>query len=121
VRSIFEKQGIDCEFPDLMEPLVLIKKAYIDEHGEIVGATVARVEAEVYLFLDPEAPIKQKVEVMTDLNAALCSDAYMQGLDTLTCRLPPGLEDRFRRRLKLMGWEPERNEWQGWGRRLTGN
>lgn len=119
VRSIFEKQGIDCEFPDLMEPLVLIGKVYHDSNGEIIGATIARIEAEVYLFIDPETPAKHKVEVMAELDAALCSDAYIKGLDCLTCRLPPGMEERFRRRLIQMGWSKNRAGWAEWGKMLV--
>jgi hypothetical protein len=120
VRSIFEKQGIDCEFPDLMEPLALVKKVYHDSNGEIVGATIARIEAEVYLFIDPQAPAKLKVEVMAELNAALCHDSYMQGLDCLVCRIPVDIEKRFKRRLKLMGWNRDRPGWAEYGIVLTG-
>jgi len=118
VEKIHDSMGIDYKLPDLMEPLALVKKVATDETGKVMGATICRLEAEVYLWLDPEIDIQQKVEVMAELNGAICEEAWLKGLDTLTCRLPPGMEAKFQRRLKLMGWERERTGWMGWGRRL---
>lgn len=122
IQVIHEKTGFDYNMPDLLvDPLVLVKKVYVDSSGKVVAAAICRIEAETMLWLDPDTPTEEKVEVMAELNVAICQDAYLEGLDTLTCRLPPGIEDKFQKRLKLMGWERNRPCWSEWGRRLKGN
>ncbi len=118
IEHIHQEMGIDYKFPDLTNPLVLIKKIAVNDEGKVIGATICRLEAEVYLWLDTETPIEDKVEVMKELNSSITQEAWVKGLDTLTCKLPPGMEEKFQRRLKLMGWEADRPGWVGWGRRL---
>lgn len=114
LERMHEDNGFDYLMPDLTNPLVITKKVVLNDEGQIIGAAYTRIQAETFLLLDTSLDASGKVEAINAVDAPLVADSQEQGLDQLVAYLPPKLEDRFNKRLKLLGWSPARDGWKPW-------
>jgi len=105
--------GIDYQMPNLDGPLFPIKKVS-DVDGQVRGALALRLCAETFLWLDQQRRPQEKMQTMRELQSAVLADAWKNGLDEIHAAIPP---IGFDRRLKQLGWEPDRNGWVLWTRR----
>jgi len=108
LEEIHEASGFDYTFPDLDDPLFVVKKVS-DESGVHHGIAV-KIEATVYLWVDARhgTPLDRWLQIQELVEAAK-KEAWEKGLDTLTCVVPPEIEKRFAKRLKQIGMERDRN------------
>jgi hypothetical protein len=120
LKQIHEEMGFDYKMPDLSSPLVLTKKAITDASGKIIGACYTLLQAETYLLLDPELSPSEKVAAITEVDREVAGESYEKGLNSLVCYLPPGVEEKFQKRLLACGWLPARKDWVTWFKDLTG-
>lgn len=108
--------GLDYKLPDLSSPLFIIRE--VAEHeGQIIAAGVVRLEAELYVWVDREVGTpKDRWEAVKQLNETAMSKAYWEkGLDNAVLWCPPEIEKSFGKRLKALGFTPDRG-WRSWSR-----
>ena len=115
IQRIHEQVGLDFKMPDLGDPLFVVRKV-LEVNGVIVGATVARVEFEVYLWLDPELNPAEKNAAMHLMQPELVRDCRLLGAENLVCWIPENVEKKFAKRLNELGWKLDRDGWRTWSR-----
>jgi hypothetical protein len=117
VKELHERMGLDYRLPDLESPLFIIRKV-VEVDGEIVAITAARVEAELYLFVDHEvADPEQRWEALKILNKAVLDEAYWEkGLNNVVLWCPVEIEKSFGKRLKELGFSRDREGFHSWSR-----
>lgn len=117
IEGLHDTAGLDYRMPDLNSPLFVLKHgAY--ENGRLVGAAGLRIQAEAYLWLDPQAPVELRYEVVLALSRSLAEAAWRVGLDCVVAWLPPGLPQKFKNLLVKLGWSPDRDGWQSWTKEI---
>jgi len=107
IAEIHQKMGLDYKMPNLESPLFLVQKL-VECDGKIVAACTLKIEAEAYLWVDPELSAREKVEAMTGMQEHAIAEAWEQGLDGVHCWVPEAVENRFSKRLKAMGFSRDR-------------
>jgi hypothetical protein len=115
LQRIHEQMGLDYRMPDLNDPLFVVRKV-LEVGGEVVGATVARVEFETYLWLDNALNPAEKNAAMHLLQPALLKDSRLLGAENLVCWVPENVEKKFAKRLAELGWKRDRDGWHTWSR-----
>ena len=119
LEEIHNATGFDYKLPSLDSPLVLSKKVALDDRGTVIGTLYIKLQGEAFLSLDPHLDPQQKMETIHALNDPVVAECYSLGLDQLVASLPPGIEEVFQKRLKLLGWEPTRENWKPWSKDLV--
>lgn len=111
LEQIHRARGIDYIFPDLENPLFLVKKvAEID--GRVQGALVLKGCAETMLLLEKGKP-QDTFAAMRELQEVVLREAYAKGLDEIHAAVP---EIGFDKRLLQLGWEKDRPGFHLWTR-----
>ena len=111
IRRIHYAMELDYKFPDLENPLFLVKKV-AEKDGKPFGALALRICAEAMLWLDKGHP-KERYDTMKSLQDEVMAEAYLKGLSDVFADVP---NIRFDKRLKELGWEPNRPGWALWSR-----
>ena len=115
LRLIHQASRIDYLFPDLENPLFVNKLVSVRD-GKLIAAGLHRVCYETVALVDPHAAPQEKWAALGELNEALSTRAFWQGLDLTHASIPPiGFEKRLRR----LGWEPDREGWRLWSRKTN--
>lgn len=114
LERLHSENGFDYKMPSLDSPLVLTKKVVFSDDGRIIGACYTKVQAETFLLLDTDLDPSGKVAAINAMDAPVIVESQEQGLDQLVAYLPPGIEERFEKRLRLLGWSPMRENWKPW-------
>ncbi len=87
--------------------------------GHVVMAALLRLTCEAYLLVDPAAGTpRQRWQGIVALERAMQQEAYRKGLDDAHCWLPPGIAQRFGRRLRRLGWVRD-DDWTPYCKRLA--
>lgn len=118
IVRIHESSQFDYKMPDLSSPLFIVKQVCRDG-GRVLGAYGLRVQAETYLWLDPEMPLRLKYEVILGLSRSLALEAWRVGVDCAVAWLPPNIPPSFCRLLGHLGWSSDRKGWQSWSKEIT--
>ena len=119
VERIHREQGMDYKFPDIDQPLFIIKKVAVNENGDVIGAELLRIQAEAYLMLSPDLDPVQKMNVIGELSPAVEQEAFKQGLDDICAYIPEDIDKKFSKRLLSLGWNKIRTGWNCWVRELN--
>ena len=119
LTQIHNNMGFDSKLQDLEAPLILTKKVVTDANGTVIGACYTKLQAETYLLLDPALSPADKVDVIHRVDDEVANESYGKGLDQLVAYLPPGIETKFHKRLRQLGWSPARDDWKPWSKELT--
>jgi hypothetical protein len=114
IEQIHAKMGMDYQLPDLGQPLFFVRKVTEDESGQVIGACFLKIAAECYLWLDPDLAPKAKMETMQQMQPEVFRAAWMNGIDDIEARIPETIEQRFHKRLRQLGWTPNREGWHPW-------
>jgi hypothetical protein len=112
LEAIHAAQGIDYRFPDLDHPLFFVRKV-ICNGDKILGSLVLKICAEAYLLLDGQQEPQEKLTEMQLLQSSVLNEAYAKGLDEIHAAIP---EIGFDKRLRQLGWNPDRDGWHLWTR-----
>lgn len=116
IKRIHDLKNIDYAFPDLKQPLFLVKKVAVDD-GKVIMAVGGYIQAETYLWMDPEwSDPHTRLEVMQQLQDSFLDELNLQGVDCCVCYVPEHIEKSFAKRLDALGWEPNREGWRCWNR-----
>jgi hypothetical protein len=108
LEAIHETSGLDYLFPNLADPLFVVKKVF-DDQGVKQGMAI-KLQAEVYLWIDhAKGTPSERWEEFQRMVVEVKNSAYKNGLDTLICVLPPELEKQFSKRLRQIGMTRDRD------------
>lgn len=113
VKMFHVESGIDYQMPNLDGPLFPVKKV-CEVEGQVVGALALRLCAETYLWLDQQRRPQEKLQTMKALQSEVLAEAWKNGLDEISASVP---SIGFDRRLRQLGWLPDREGWRLWTRR----
>jgi hypothetical protein len=109
VRAMHAAQGFGYEFPDLGDPLFLLRSV-VEEEGRPRMAAFLRLTAEAYLLADPrEGSPRQRWRWLLALHEYTRQEAAARGLADVQAFLPPRVARAFGRRLAALGWR--RDPW----------
>jgi hypothetical protein len=104
VRAMHAAQGFGYAFPDLADPLFLVR-CVLEEDGRPRMAAFLRLTAEAYLLADPrEGSPRQRWRCLLALHEAVRQEAAERGLADVQAFLPPRVARAFGRRLAALGW-----------------
>jgi hypothetical protein len=112
IEAIHRASGLDYNLPDITGPLFLNRIVSTDG-SNIVAAALHHICYETWALVDPGARPQEKWAALREINDELSNRAYWQGLDLTHASVPP---IGFDRRLRLLGWEPDRDGWRLWSR-----
>jgi hypothetical protein len=117
IRGLHTRLGFDYKMPDLNSPL-FVCKTVVEHELEIKMAAVLKIQAEAYLWLDPEwGTPRERWMSLQLLHENMRAEADSMGIEEVMCCIPPELEARFAKRLKSMKWQKDR-EWPTWTRTI---
>jgi len=104
LRAMHAAQGFGYGFPDLNDPLFLVRSV-VEEEGRPRMAAFLRLTAEAYLLADPaEGTPRQRWRWLLALHEAVRQEAASRGLSDVQAFLPPRVARAFGRRLAALGW-----------------
>jgi hypothetical protein len=111
IRAIHAASGFDYICPNFPgNPRFPIQRV-ISNQGQFIAASLVKVEAEVYLFMNHEhGTPEERWQGLQLLHADVVNRARIIGFDSLLCAVPPEIEKSFGPRLKELGWDKDR----GW-------
>jgi hypothetical protein len=116
LRAMHAAQGFGYAFPDLADPLFLVRSVLEEENRPRMAAFL-RLTAEAYLLANPgEGSPRQRWRWLLALHEAVRREAAARGLADVQAFLPPRLARAFGRRLGLLGWR--RDPWTCYTRQL---
>lgn len=115
LTALHDLSGIDYKFPDLSSPLYLNRVVSVIG-DKILAAGLHRICYETFVMVNPTARPQDKWEALKELDAELSRRAYWQGLDEVHAAVAP---IRFDRRLRQLGWVPDRENWRLWSRQTN--
>jgi len=104
LRAMHAAQGFGYAFPNLNDPLFLVRSV-VEEEGQPRMAALLRLTAEAYLLADPcEGSPHQRWRWLLALHESVRQEAAARGLADVQAFLPPRVAGRFGRRLEALGW-----------------
>jgi len=116
LRAMHAAQKFPYDFPDLNDPLFLLR-AVVEDDGRPRMAALLRLTAEAYLLADPaEGSPRQRWQWLTALHEATRLAATERGLADVQAFLPPRVARSFGRRLEKLSWR--RDPWTCYTRTL---
>jgi hypothetical protein len=115
VRAMHAAQGFGYAFPDLGDPLFLVRSV-VEEDGRPRMAAFLRLTAEAYLLADPREGTPRQRWLLA-LHEAVRQEAAARGLADVQAFLPPRVARAFGRRLAALGWR--RDPWTCYTRVLA--
>jgi hypothetical protein len=107
LRAMHAAQGFAYPFPDVADPLFLLR-AVVEDGGRPRMAALLRLTAEAYLLADPRdgAPA-ERWQWLLALHEATRGAAADRGLADVQAFLPPPVARAFGRRLERLGWRQD--------------
>jgi hypothetical protein len=116
VCAMHAAQGFGYAFPDLGDPLFLVRSV-VEDDGRPRMAAFVRLTAEAYLLADPrEGSPRQRWSWLLALHEAVQHEVAARGLADVQAFLPPRVARAFGRRLAALGWR--RDPWTCYTRQL---
>jgi hypothetical protein len=109
LRAMHATQGFGYAFPDVGDPLFLVRQV-LEDGGRPRMAALLRLTAEAYLLADPtDGAPGERWQWLGELHQATLHAAAARGLTDVQAFLPPRVSRSFGRRLATLGWR--RDPW----------
>lgn len=114
VAELYERSGLPSNcLADATSPLFLIRRVALDSAGRIAMAAFVKLTSEPFLLVDHDSEdASARWEMLQALTRDVCRIAKEQGLEQLTCWVPPDVEGSFGKRLEQLGFQ--RSPWQSY-------
>ncbi len=105
LRRMHSAQGFDYEFPNIADPIFVLRLVLEDDAGSPAMAILSRLTAEAYLLADSAAGTpRERWERFVAIHRAAERALFARGLDDVHAWLPPRIARSFGRRLERLGW-----------------
>ena len=119
IERIHEESGFDYKFPDIDDPLYIVKFV-AEENGKVVESLCCKLVLNINLYVDPQAGTPQsRWETLKQLVESAKKEAWSRGLDEAYAMVPAEIEKQFAKRLKKLGMTKDRDGWKKWQIDLT--
>jgi hypothetical protein len=118
IEKIHARMGMDYRLPDLEGPDASYVQV-VEEYGMVIGASMNRVIAESYVWIDPTLDPRDKFTAIRLGQAAMLQEARKRGWRECIAMIPEFMEKKFQKRLKQLHWSPQRDGWNLWGREVS--
>lgn len=103
-------------YPDLDSPMIESCLVVEDENGQPIAAIAAQRIAELYLFKAEHLRPALFMSILRTMHEAMAKELRGHGYRTAEAFLPPGICERFGKRLeRSFGWT---RNWVSWGKAL---
>ena len=103
-------------YPDLDSPMIESCLVVEDEKGEVIAALAAQRLVELYLFRNKALRPALFMRILEQMHEAMAKELRGRGYRAAEAFLPPGICERFGRRLeRSFGWV---KNWPSYGRTL---
>jgi hypothetical protein len=112
VSAIHAAMGLDYRLPNLDSPLVAA--TVCEDNGKLLAAGALKIEAEVYLWVDPNASPAAKWDAVRLIHRELVRKAVSLGLEQLVAYVPECVQKFFCKRLRMLRWAQARDGWKPW-------
>ncbi len=111
LAQFHSEMGLGYKLPESFGPLFAVRKAVIDEKGQVVALAAVKVIGEAYIWLDVEDSGFKRAKCVKILNEACSKEASLLGIDEVSAWVPTKLIRCFRKTLETLGWRksPWRN------------
>jgi hypothetical protein len=110
LESIFRKQGLPYELPNLDSNNFIARRVLVDENGRPAQALAARLTTELYLLVDPDWDTPGwRLEGIRMLGRSMQTELREKGITDAHLWLPPQKKSFERRLMKTFGFT--RPEW----------
>ena len=118
LKAIHRESGFDYGFPDLGDPLFLVK-VVVEEDGKTVQGLALKLTASAYLWIDETwgSPL-MRWHRLKNLVLEAKKQAWAKGLDELYAVIPPEIAKVFEPWLKMLGLSKDR-DWPKYSVDLT--
>jgi hypothetical protein len=113
IRDLHKKMGIRYPLPDLDSRLMILTERA--ENGKAVCAV--KMIGEAYLWLEPGASVRQRVEAIRDVSEKAIAAAKIFKLEDVSAWIPPDIAPKFAHTLADLGWRM--SPWPCFSRLLT--
>jgi hypothetical protein len=119
IERIHDASGFDYRFPDIDDPLYLVKLV-AEENGKVVESLCCKLVLNINLYVDSKAGTPQyRWEILKKLVESAKKKAWACGLDEAYAMVPKEIEKQFAKRLKKLGMTKDRDGWCKWQIDLT--
>ena len=112
LATMHRKMDVGYPLPESFGPLFFVRKAVVDENGEVVGMATVRLVGEAYVWLNDEISALARAKGVKMLNEACAKEASRSGLDDVSCWIPDRISKCFARVIERLGWQ--RSRWHSW-------
>jgi hypothetical protein len=113
IERIHDKTSFDYKFPNLSDPLFVVKKV-VEEAGEVREALALKLTASIYLWIDPDwGTPAMRLRKLKKLVEEAKRAAWEKGLDDVYAVIPPEIEEEFSEVLGFLGMTKDR-PWGKW-------
>ena len=100
IESLHKKMGIRYPLPDLTSPLIID----VERSGNGKAACAVKMIGEAYLWLEPQASARERVEAIREVSDKAIEKARIFKLEDVSCWVPPDIAPKFAHMLGELGW-----------------
>lgn len=112
IVELHKKMAIKYPLPDLASPLMVLTERAENRKA----ACAVKLTGEAYLFLEPDASVRERVEGIREVSDKALEAAKIFKLEDVSAWIPPHIEPRFAHLLIELGWR--RSPWPCWSKLL---
>ena len=112
LAQFHQQMDVGYPLPESFGPLYAVKRAVVNEKGEVVALATLKLTSEAFIWLDPEIPSFTRTESVTLLSQEMSKVAKNLGLDDATCWIPEHIAKYFAKIIEKLGWKP--SPWKTW-------
>jgi len=112
LAEFHSKMGVGYPLPESFGPLFCVRKAVVDEKGEVVALATVKLVGEAFFWANPEISTLTRAKSVSLLNMECAKAARTLGLEQVSCWIPDRIARCFGKVLEKLGWR--KSPWCNW-------
>ena len=112
LAQFHREMGPRFPLPESFGPLFAVRKAVVDENGEVVALATVKLIGEAYIWLNTSESGFKRAKCVKLLNESCSQEASRLGIDEVSAWIPPKLMRCFKGALAKLGWR--KSPWRNW-------
>lgn len=112
IASLHDKMQPGYTFPGDFGPLFFIRRAVVEENGQIVAAATVKLVGEAFLWVDTDQTAYRRAVAVKMLSDECSRVALERGLEEVSAWIPPKIIGCFKKALRRLGWR--KSPWRNW-------
>lgn len=106
------KMDVGYQLPESFGPLYFVRKALLDEKGEVIAMATVKLVGEAFIWLRPEISTLTRSKAVILLSQECSKEASAKGLNEVSCWIPDKIAKCFARIIEKLGWK--KSPWPNW-------